>query len=1243
MDVANNADDFHFVGNTASSSEFGVFLDGHIDAETLEHVDGQNFSMDGSLWFVDTTAYANREVGLWSFKGNASDNFVVVQDAKLSDNASNLEIRGDDLLFIDSVSIGESDNIATDRNQPNIGVKTYRNSDAAMVDVHFANFDDHFGDIAISLQQGELKDYGDRFERITFENVDNELIFRDITALLRPDDAFNTVARDDGSLTDVAGGAWITRNIPGETERAGYNAYADPNLDNAWITTEGAMGVTEFYLYGKGADRQKEITVTRSVDGLKFDQDSWLTRDGRGGEDLYQFITPTADFNQEGGFLVEVGGPGNVFPTGFHLSLDGIRVGEAVVYEIPNIASFSSSFDVNDVNSMADLFAAESTSAFLQGGSLFVRVVGMHAADETYIGAGPNDQLFGEYMGTESPFGYAVYFDVTPLNRGHRDFQAYGEAVFDRDLLNALDQTDGFVSTAQSSTELFLPDAPAPHETHPSTSDTIVVADRVSPLDNGTDLPVAPDPDNMIRGTDGDETLSGGQANDALYGSNGDDLLRGNNGDDAAYGGKGDDNLQGGSGNDTLEGGEGTDYLAGSYGDDLVSGGAGPDEVYGDYGIDVLYGDAGNDKVGGGDGADILFGGTGNDSLIGGLGDYSGNDILVGGLGADLLNGGAGDDVYVFETARDSTANSRDTIQQFSVGEDTIDVSLLGITGIDDLTITLSGNQTIVRHNGSQFEVLIQGRHALQESNFVFAETDTPQEVASGMARWSDPSAWNGAVPGSDDIVVVGHGQTVVLDASTTVKGIIIAGGNLLVEDAAADAPEIKLITDYVLVIEGGLFQAGTERNPLDREFTLELTGDDPDMDLDVGRILDGGVANTVFAQTDAHDAPGTGTGEPIEVPVLPVDPSPIDGPVEPVRETGVVSGRIFVDAEKDGVFDPEHDDGLSEVQVSLLRDGVRVATAETDSRGIVRFEDIDAGGGYSLRFDDEDLEGGTFAPMDAQFIGGDGRLNTDAFDVSANDGVWRIARVHEVEAAPVNRAPVAEDDAVTLLSGDQAVVDVLANDVDPDRDALTITAVDASDGLRAQIRGDTVRVIAEDGFIGDAVVAYTVRDVHGASGTGRIEVDVAGPPEPETGTVSGRIFVDADRDDAFSEGDMGLGGVRVSMLRDGVWVASAETNEFGVVHFGEVEAGPGYSLRFHDDDLGDGTLAPREWQTIDGAGRLNTDVFEVTAGDQVWRTARTHQQDAPTEPETGDVNASSSSMRIGMAISAREMLASAA
>jgi hypothetical protein len=55
-----------------------------------------------------------------------------------------------------------------------------------------------------------------------------------------------------------------------------------------------------------------------------------------------------------------------------------------------------------------------------------------------------------------------------------------------------------------------------------------------------------------------------------------------------------------------------------------------------------------------------------------------------------------------------------------------------------------------------------------------------------------------------------------------------------------------------VLVMNGGLFQAGTEDDPLDTDFTLTLEGDDPDFDLEVSSILRGDVDNTVNAVSTA-------------------------------------------------------------------------------------------------------------------------------------------------------------------------------------------------------------------------------------------------------------------------------------------------------------------------------------------------------------------------------------------------------
>ena len=86
-----------------------------------------------------------------------------------------------------------------------------------------------------------------------------------------------------------------------------------------------------------------------------------------------------------------------------------------------------------------------------------------------------------------------------------------------------------------------------------------------------------------------------------------------------------------------------------------------------------------------------------------------------------------------------------------------------------------------------------------------------------------------------------------------TVKGIIVNGGELIVEDDAN--LDIDLSTDYLLIINGGLFQAGTETKLLDTDFTLTLEGDDPEFDLNVTSVLTGRT-NRLLAHTAGSGTP---------------------------------------------------------------------------------------------------------------------------------------------------------------------------------------------------------------------------------------------------------------------------------------------------------------------------------------------------------------------------------------------------
>jgi serralysin len=181
---------------------------------------------------------------------------------------------------------------------------------------------------------------------------------------------------------------------------------------------------------------------------------------------------------------------------------------------------------------------------------------------------------------------------------------------------------------------------------------------------------IADDIDEVVTGTvptataTGNDTLDGGNGNDAILGLAGDDTLDGGNGNDVLDGGGGDDTLAGGNGNDMLFGSVGVDALMGGNGDDSLEGGAG------------------DDVLDSGKGEDIVNGGTGDDDLTGG----SGPDLFAfnAGFGHDTITDlGNGDriqfDSEVFDTPEDVLAASE------QVGEDTVitagmnTVTLLGV------------------------------------------------------------------------------------------------------------------------------------------------------------------------------------------------------------------------------------------------------------------------------------------------------------------------------------------------------------------------------------------------------------------------------------------------------------------------------------------------------------------------------------------------------------------------------------
>jgi Ca2+-binding RTX toxin-like protein len=73
--------------------------------------------------------------------------------------------------------------------------------------------------------------------------------------------------------------------------------------------------------------------------------------------------------------------------------------------------------------------------------------------------------------------------------------------------------------------------------------------------------------------------------------------------------------------------------------------------------------------------SDLLFGKQGKDQLFG----LDGDDFLNGGQGKDQLSGGEGADTFVF-----NKGSGKDTIMDFEVGVDVIQIAKGGLKGIKD-------------------------------------------------------------------------------------------------------------------------------------------------------------------------------------------------------------------------------------------------------------------------------------------------------------------------------------------------------------------------------------------------------------------------------------------------------------------------------------------------------------------------------------------------------------------------------
>jgi Ca2+-binding RTX toxin-like protein len=660
---------------------------------------------------------------------------------------------------------------------------------------------------------------------------------------------------------------------------------------------------------------------------------------------------------------------------------------------------------------------------------------------------------------------------------------------------------------------------------------------------------------DALYGRDGDDTLLGGDGDDFIEGGLGVDEIDGGAGIDTANysdatggvgvslatglgtGGEADgdtldgiENLIGSLHADTLEGDDGANFIDGGREDDILRGGGGDDWIVGGRDGDTIEGGAGIDTAdysisatavsidlaagtaSGGDaegdtltGIENLVGSGHADTLLGDAGD----NVIAGGNGADTIDGRGGRDVLDFSDADGAVTVDlgAGTGTQGEANGDTI-------ANIEDIRGSLYAD-TITGDTGNN---LLDGNRG-------------DDDLAGGAGsdtyilgdRTGEDTILEGALTGDVDVLRIVNGYT-----PETVS-LYYDGDDLIVElemDQGFGVDSVR-ITDHFLGggigIDSIVFDDGTtwDRTTIDAMAALtRFQAED-----DVVRWADEDQPFTFeSAVLMVND-----TGDP-EATLTVFDVIDVSGGTATLNPNGTITFDGAPDFNGSAYFDYKVTDGNGRVSTGRVEVEIRPANdapvAANDSSAVYILDedelfnipeawlldnDFDVDGdtltidSFSTSASDHgtasSFEGGyvTFRPDD-DYYGSAGF----SYRVSDGEGGYDWAHV-TLTVRPVNDAPRVVDDARTVRSGQEIVIQVsslMGNDYDPESNAFTFNGLGEVTNGTAEL--DTVsgqqviRFISDPGFVGAASFTYSIIETAtGLTDSGTVAVTVLYPNDP--------------------------------------------------------------------------------------------------------------------------------------------------
>ncbi|MAM61271.1 MAG: hypothetical protein CMH11_07250, partial [Maritimibacter sp.] len=680
---------------------------------------------------------------------------------------------------------------------------------------------------------------------------------------------------------------------------------------------------------------------------------------------------------------------------------------------------------------------------------------------------------------------------------------------------------------------------------------------------------------------DNDDAILPGESgdDDIVYAMGGDDTILAGDGDDEVYAGDGDDYVEGGDGDDMIRGDSETREGDVDGGDCDVTANAGDDTLLGGAGNDTIYGEGGDDYIEGNGGDDVLYGDHGQDGTTGpqtvtiDFNDLSSGDIVSGQYdGVTISSASGANPAMIFDT--DNPTGGDDDLATDNLGN----VLILSEDGDSNDPDDNQGGGTYifdfegdVRVDSLTFLDNDEGPATLRfydaDGNLTGTQTVDPtaaegQKVASinvdGVSKMTVTLVGSAAIdnlvyttdggdcdPGTagNDTILGGEGDDLIYgeDGDDTLTGGEGSdesyggdGDDTFIVDNADDAANDKVVggngpdqnTDYdVLDLTGA--------GPV----TINATADETDADAFKGTVVFEDGQTLSFSQIEEIITDGGND-----------DPDAVDDTATTTEDEAVIIDLLGNDSDPDG-------------------DTITIISGTNPSNGTV----TDNGGGTV-----------TYTP-DAGFTGTD----TFTYTISDGNGGTDTATVTVNVNDGGDNTVDAVNDTYTIDEDTTLIVDVTANDSDPQGDDFSVTSVGAATNGTATLLGDgTVQYKPNDDFNGTDSFTYTITDDQGATDTATVTINV------------GAVDDDPDAENDVTLTDEGV-AVDIDVLAND---SDPDGDTLTVIDYaqptnGDVTDGPGGTLTYTPD--ADYTGTDTFTYTIsDGNGGTDTATVTVVVGD---------------------------------------------